>query len=124
MNFIRRKLGEVSKALLLISLVIVAVAAQPLLAIPALCQMPGKCASVSCAACCAVNPCCAPSDQQQSSPLNAVLEATASFLPAITSQRVSVPMPTVQQIDFPKFARASSHAHAPPPLALNCIQLI
>jgi len=111
------------KNALVILLLMVATVSQPLLAIPASCQMPGKCPAVSCAGCCAENTCCAPADQQQSSPLSAVSASTA-FLPAVIWQPVAVPMPTVRQIQFPQFTRALGVAHAPPPLALNCIQLI
>ena len=116
-------LSLVKKALVILLLAI-ATASQPLLAIPAACQMPGKCPAVTCAGCCAVNPCCPPSDQMQSSPVNAVTASTAGFLSAVILQPLAIPLPTVREIEFSKFARAFSHAHAPPPLALNCIRLI
>lgn len=112
------------KNALVILLLTVATASQPLLAIPASCQMPGKCPATTCAGCCAVNPCCAPSDQMQSSPLAAVAASTANFLSAVILQPMAIPLPTVREIEFSKLALAFSHAHAPPPLALNCIQLI
>lgn len=105
-------------------LLILATAAQPLLAIPAACQMPGSCPKMTCAGCCAENPCCAVSDRQQSSPVKAVTQVTAALLPAIVPQAVTVPLPAVREIEFAKYSRGFSHAHAPPPLALNCIQLI
>ena len=112
------------KNALVILLLMVATAAQPLLAIPASCQMPGKCPTVSCAQCCAVNPCCAPSDQQQSSPLAAVVKSTGDFVPAIMAPPVAAPLPVLRHIQYPKIARLFADAHAPSPLALNCIQLI
>lgn len=112
------------KKILVIWLLAIATVSQPLMAIPAACQMPGKRAAITCAGCCAENPCCAPADRQQSSPLAAVTKSIAEFLPVATWQPVEVPMPIVRQIEFSKFARAFNHAHAPPPLALNCIQLI
>jgi hypothetical protein len=112
------------KNALVILLLMVATASQPLLAIPASCQMPGKCPAASCAACCAVNRCCAPSDQMQSSPLNATAPSSAAFLAAVILQPLALPLPAVCEVEFSKFALTSSHAHAPPPLALNCIQLI
>ena len=112
------------KNALVILLLMVATVSQPLLAIPASCQMPGQCPAVTCAGCCAENPCCASSDQRQSSPLAAVAKFTADFLPALTWHPVEAPMPVVQQTQFPQFTRAFGDAHAPPPLALNCIHLI
>ena len=112
------------KSVLMVFLLIATVATQPLLAIPASCQMPGKCPTASCAKCCAVTPCCAPSDQQQSSPLTAVVKSTGDFVPAIMAQPVAVPLPVVRHIQYPKIARLFADAHAPSPLALNCIQLI
>ena len=109
---------------LVILLLMVATASQPLLAIPASCQMPGKCPAVSCARCCAENPCCATSDRQQSSPLSALAASTGAFQPAVIWQALVVPLPTVRHIEFPQFTRTLGDAHAPPPLALNCIQLI
>jgi len=70
-----------------------------------------------------VNPCCAPSDQQQSSPLSAVVKS-GDFVPAIMALPVAVPLPVVRHIQYPRFARLFAEAHAPSPLALNCIQLI
>ncbi len=116
-------LSMVKKALVAL-LLMVATVSQPHLAIPASCQMPGKCPGVTCAGCCAENPCCAPADQQQSSPLTAVAKSAADFLPAITWQPIEVPMPVVQHLQFPQFTRTLGDAHAPPPLAANCIQLI
>ncbi len=116
-------LSLVKKALVIL-LLMVATVSQPALAIPASCQMPGKCPAVTCAGCCAENPCCAPSDQQQSSPLSAVAASAADFLPAVIWQPVAVPMPIVRHIHFPQFTRTLGDAHAPPALALNCIQLI
>ena len=112
------------KNALIIFLLVLATVSQPLLAVPAACQMPGKCATVSCAACCAQNPCCAASDRQQSSPLSALAASTGAFLPALIWQPLAVPTPTVRPIEFPQFTRTLRDAHAPPPLALNCIQLI
>ena len=112
------------KNALVILLLTVATASQPLLAIPASCQMPGKCPAMKCAGCCAVNPCCAPSDQMQSSPVNAVTASTAAFLSAVILQPLTFPLPTVRRIEFSKFALAFNHAHSPPPLAASCIQLI
>jgi hypothetical protein len=112
------------KNALVILLLMVATVSQPLLAIPATCQMPGKCPAVTCAGCCAVNPCCAPSDQMQSSPLSAVTAANAGFLAAIILQPLELPLPTARRIEFSKFALAFNHAHSPPPLAASCIRLI
>ena len=116
-------LSVVKKALVILLLAIATVS-QPLLAIPAVCQMPGKCPAATCAGCCAVDPCCAPSDQMQSSPVNAVAASTAGFLAAVILPPLALPLPAVWRIEFSKFAQTSNHAHAPPPLALNCIQLI
>jgi len=116
-------LSLVKKALVILLLAIATVS-QPLMAIPAACQMPGKSPAATCAGCCAVNPCCAPSDQMQSSPLSAVAAANAGFLSAIILQPLALPLPKVRSIEFSKFALAFNHAHAPPPRALNCIQLI
>jgi hypothetical protein len=60
----------------------------------------------------------------QSSPVNAVTASTAGFLSAVILPPLALPLPTVQRIEFSKFALAFNHAHAPPPRALNCIQLI
>jgi hypothetical protein len=60
----------------------------------------------------------------QSSPVNAVAASTASFVSAVILQPLALPLPTVQRIDFSKFALAFNHAHSPPPLAATCIRLI
>jgi len=86
--------------------------------------MQGERQAMSCAGCCAVKVCCAASERQESSPLSAVVKLTGDFVPAITWQSVAVPLPLVRQIQYPRFARLSADAHAPSPLALNCIQLI
>jgi hypothetical protein len=112
------------KNALVILLLTVATASQPLLAIPASCQMPGKCPAMTCAACCAVNPCCPPSDQMQSSPVNAVAASTAGLLSAVILEPLALPLPTIRPIEFSKDALAFNHAHSPPPLAANCIRLI
>ena len=112
------------KSALVTLVLMLATATQPLLAIPASCFMGGERQKMTCSSCCAVNPCCSPSDQQQSSPVVAVLKSTADFLAAITLQPVTAPLPIVRHSEFSKSAGAFSHAHAPPPLALNCIQLI
>ena len=115
---------RIVKKAFVILLLMVATLSQPVLAIPASCQMPGKCPAVTCAGCCAENPCCAASDRQQSSPVNALSAATVPFLAAVIFEAVAVPLPTVRHIEFPQFTRTLGDAHAPPPLALNCIQLI
>jgi hypothetical protein len=112
------------KTALVTFMLMLATATQPMLAIPASCFMGGERQKMTCSSCCAVNPCCSPSDQQQSSPVAAVIKSTADFLATIAWQPVTAPLPIVRHGEFSKFARAFSHAHAPPPLALNCIQLI
>ncbi len=111
-------------ALAVLLLAILAMAAQPLLAVPASCQMQGERQAMSCAGCCAVKACCASSEREESSPLAAVVKSPGDLLPAITWQSVAVPLPLVQHIQYPKIARLFADAHAPSPLALNCIQLI
>jgi hypothetical protein len=112
------------KSALVTLVLMLATATQPMLAIPASCSMGGERQKMTCSRCCAVNPCCSPADQQQSSPVAAVIKSTAHFLAAITWQPVTVPQPIVRQSESSKFARAFGIAHAPSPLALNCIQLI
>jgi hypothetical protein len=112
------------KSALVTLVLMLATATQPMLAIPASCFMGGERQKMTCSSCCAVNPCCSPSDQQQSSPLVAVVKSTADFLATITWQAMTVPLPIVRQSEFSKFARALGNAHAPSPLALSCIQLI
>ncbi len=111
-------------ALAVLLLAILAMAAQPLLAVPASCQMQGERQAMSCAGCCAVKACCASSEREESSPLAAVVKSSGDLLPAITWQSVAVPLPLVRHIQYPKIARLFADAHAPSPLALNCIQLI
>jgi hypothetical protein len=60
----------------------------------------------------------------QSTPVNAVAASAASLLAAVILQPLTLPLPTVRPIEFSKFALAFNHVHAPPPRALNCIQLI
>ena len=112
------------KSLLVTLLLMLATATQPLLAIPASCQMQGERQAMSCSGCCAVQACCAPSERQESSPLSAVVKLTGDFVPAIIWQSVAVPLPVVRHIQYTKIARLFADAHAPSPLALNCIQLI
>jgi hypothetical protein len=115
---------DLVKNALVILLLMVATGVQPMLAIPASCQMQGERQAMSCAGCCAVQACCAPSERQESSPLAAVLKSNGDFVPAITWQPVAVPLPVVRHIQYPTIARLFAVAHAPSPLALNCIQLI
>ena len=112
------------KSALITFLLMVPTATQPLLAIPASCQMQGERQAMSCAGCCAAKACCAPSERQESSSLAAIVKSTGEFVPAISIQPVAVPLPIVREVKHPKFARLFPDAHAPPPLALNCIQLI
>ncbi|HSH37410.1 MAG TPA: hypothetical protein VK993_01380 [Chthoniobacterales bacterium] len=112
------------KSALMTFLLMLATATQPLLAIPASCQMQGQQQAMNCSGCCAVKACCAPSDRAESSPLAAILKSNGQFVPAVMLQPVAVPLPIVREVECPKFARLFPDAHAPPPLALNCIQLI
>ena len=113
----------VMKSILVTLMLLLATATQPLLAIPASCQMQGERQAMSCSGCCAVQACCAPSERQESSPLAAVVKS-GDFVPAIMAPPVALPLPVVQHIQYPTIARLFAEAHAPSPLALNCIQLI
>jgi len=115
--------GQHKAALAVLMLAIFAMATQPLLAVPASCQMQGERQAMSCAGCCAVKACCAPSERQESSPLAAVVKS-GDFVPVIMAPSVAVPLPVLRHIQYPKIARLFAEAHAPSPLALNCIQLI
>ena len=73
--------------------------------------------------CCATPACCVISDGTAENPITPAPVANQLLA-------VSAPVCLVSLIDFPaspqlaRFAKAQSVAHAPPPLALNCIFLI
>lgn len=112
------------KGTLITLLLIIATATQPLLAIPALCMMGAEREKMTCASCCAAKSCCPVSDQQQSTPLVAVPNPAANFVATVPLPPVAVPAPLVQPVQYRSFAQFDRNAHAPAPLALNCIQLI
>lgn len=112
------------RAVLVTLLLIIATATQPLLAIPASCMMGGENQKVTCASCCAAKSCCAVSEQQKSTPLAAVQNHAADFVATVPLLPAALPVPLVRPIPYRNFVRFEGHAHAPPPLALNCIQLI
>lgn len=105
-------------------LLIIATATQPLLAIPASCMMGGERQKMTCASCCRANPCCSVSDQQQSMPLAAVHNPAADFVAGVPLRPIAVPVPLVRPVQYRSFTQFDGRAHAPLPLALNCIQLI
>lgn len=112
------------RAVLVSLLVIVAMAAQPLLAIPAACTMGGARQTVTCASCCALKSCCAVTDQKQSVPLAAVHYSAADFLATLPLRPTTVSAPMGRPFHHSGHGHLSPHAHTLPPLALNCIQLI
>ena len=105
-------------------LLIIATATQPLLAIPASCTMGGERQKMTCASCCAANPCCAVTDQQQSTPLAAVQPSSADVLALVPLERVRIEAPFVREIRYRSCTLLNGAGHSPPPLVLNCIQLI
>lgn len=120
-----RYCAVMKSALGMLLLLIMATVSQPLLAIPAPCQSgmaewKGK----PCAACCAEMPCCAPSKQLDSSRVNAVVNPNAdAFAPMLVANITSAaPMPSVSECQ--SSIADLRQEHAPPPRALNCIQLI
>ena len=112
-------------ALGMLLLLITTTVSQPLLAIPAPCQSGmAEWKTKPCAACCAEMPCCAPSKQLDSSRVNAVGNPNADTLtPLLVAQiAISAPLPPLSK-DVAHGADLRQE-HAPPPRALNCIQLI
>lgn len=105
-------------------LLIVATAMQPLLAIPAACTMGGERQKMNCTSCCAVQACCAVANQQPSTPLAAVHNSAAEFVATVPLWPLAIPVPFVRPVQYRSLAEFDGLAHAPPPLALNCIQLI
>jgi len=105
-------------------LLIIATATQPLLAIPAFCTMGGERQKMTCARCCAVNPCCAVADQQQSTPLAAVQTSSADVLAMVSLEPARIEAPFVRGIRYRSSTSLKGAGHSPPPLVLNCIQLI
>ena len=105
-------------------LLIIATAMQPLLAIPASCAMGAQQQRMTCASCCAMNPCCAVSDQQQSTPLAAVQTSAAEVLAVVPLEPVCIEAPVVRVNRYRFSTSLRGAGHSPPPLLLNCIQLI
>ena len=112
------------KSALVMLLLIIATATQPLLAVPASCTMGGERQKMTCASCCAANPCCAVVDRQQSTPLPAVQTASADVLAVFPLEPIRIEAPFIRQIRYSSSTFLQGVGHSPPPLVLNCIQLI
>jgi len=117
LNFHRVKSG------LVILLQAIAITTQPLLAIPAACQMSGGCETKACAACCAENPCCAPSQRDDATPVSAVCSLASVLIPTALPAAVTVPVLPARSFEFAA-AGWEKVGHVPHPRALSCIQLI
>ncbi len=111
---------------LILTLLLAAVTAQPSLAAPALCTMPGQHEVMICSSCCMKLPCCAVKDRAGAEPIASLFQSTAqdqivSAPSLICNAIVGDLLPPVEPIGFILHSRFS---HSPPPFALSCIRLI
>ncbi|MEP6810775.1 MAG: hypothetical protein ABI992_11070 [Chthoniobacterales bacterium] len=105
-------------------LLMLATATQPLLATPVSCSMPAAAQAVACPGCCAKMACCVRTGRAPSEPIVAVVTFNANMLPVVISTSVTTPPLAARALPRWDSARNFLRAHAPPPLAQNCIQLI
>jgi hypothetical protein len=100
---------------------------QPISAEPQLCNISDSEAAMSCEACCAVNPCCIFSQENEvpERPDNTFAKtATDQLVLGVTALSRFVVRDFSHEPDREQFDVRSASRHSPAPLALNCVRLI